>query len=56
VPHTEAPVVDDGANKLETPWAFWFEHRPRSAEESFETNLLKVGAFNSLEGLWKYVY
>jgi translation initiation factor 4E len=50
--------VPENEHAIETSWSFWFDKKPTksSAEtaENYESNLLKLGTFQSIESFWRH--
>mmetsp|Transcript_16420 Transcript_16420/g.14714 ORF Transcript_16420/g.14714 Transcript_16420/m.14714 type:complete len:232 (+) Transcript_16420:93-788(+) len=50
--------VKDGEHRLQTPWSLYWLNKnylaPNSSQESYLSNLRKLGTFNSIESFWRH--
>lgn len=47
----------EGEHPLENTWCFWFDKRTRvkGTRTNYESNLKRIGAFCTIEGMWSYL-
>mmetsp|Transcript_20999 Transcript_20999/g.37406 ORF Transcript_20999/g.37406 Transcript_20999/m.37406 type:complete len:285 (-) Transcript_20999:156-1010(-) len=54
---TKVMQPPEGESPLENSWCFWFDKRARvkGVRSSYESNLKRIGAFCTVEGMWGYL-